>query len=184
MRLLVQHYAQVPCEPFKVEVDSIEKAMLLEEVFANQHCFLFDKKIIPDYCNVITVQIWNKDEQDWSDCDEEGNDWETIQELYLEKQPKFKHLRFETKKEFEEWLYRTYTFRIELVGLQDLTTIFIAESGEILHTNLQSSIWCGKFADVDLSKHDEINYIKIFNNDLLKWETTDLEIEKIIPNTK
>jgi Superinfection exclusion gene product 17 len=184
MKFKLYHYPQVPCEPFTVEVDSIEKAMLLEKVLAEQHCFLFDQNIIPDYCNVITVQIWNEDEDDWWDYDDEGNDWDALQEFYFEKQPKFKDLRFETEQDFDDWLRFTHLVRIELFGEQDLTTIYIAESGEILHTNLQSSIWCGKFADVDLSKHEEKNYLKIFNNDLMKWETTNLEIEEIIPNTK
>lgn len=191
MRLLVYHYAQVPCEPFKVEVDSIEKAMLLEEVLAKQHCFLFDQNIIPDYCNVITVQMWNEDKQDWSNCDEEGNDWDTLQELYLEKQPKFKHLKFETEEEFEEWLQKTYLVRIELDGTQDLTTLYVAPSGEILLSNLQQNIWHGKFVDFEMPKQNlemteqkEKVYLKIFNNDLLTWETTNLEIEQIIPNTK
>jgi hypothetical protein len=192
MRFKIYHYPQVPCKPFKVEVDSIEKAMLLEKVLAEQHLFLLKENIIPDYCNVITVQMWNEEEQDWCDYDTDGNDWETIQELYWEKQPKFKDLKFETEDEFEEWLYKTHLVRIELFGDQDLTTLFVAESGEILLSNLQGDIWHGKFVDFEMPKvldfetlnQKEKTYLKIFNNDLMKWETTNLEIEQIIPNTK
>ena len=35
-----------------------------------------------------------------------------------------------------------------------------------------------------MTEQKEKVYLKIFNNDLLTWETTNLEIEQIIPNTK
>lgn len=69
-KLRVCHFAQIPCEPFIVEVKDEEQALLIRETLANQHLFLFKMKIIPDYSNVITVEMFD------ANSDGEGNpDW-------------------------------------------------------------------------------------------------------------
>lgn len=70
-KLRVSHYAQVPCEPFIVEVSTEKEAYLLSEALANQHLFLYEKKIIPDYCNEVLVEMYS------DDVDGDGNGgWE------------------------------------------------------------------------------------------------------------
>jgi hypothetical protein len=65
-KLRVNHYAQIPCEPFSVDVKDEEQANFIVNTLANQHLFLFDNGIIPDYANAICVVMWV------DDCDGEG----------------------------------------------------------------------------------------------------------------
>lgn len=60
--------------------------------------------------------------------------------------PKYKALRFETEKEFEAWLAKTATQKIELVDEgQDFNFFWVDERGEILNTKpFQAGIWNGK----------------------------------------
>jgi hypothetical protein len=65
------------------------------------------------------------------------------------KTPKFLDIRFDSMSELNDWLKKTATFKINLVDLgQDLLTIWVHGSGEILYTDLQSKIWTGKFIDM------------------------------------
>ena len=59
-KLRVLHYAQVPCEPFIVEVKDEEQARLIIVTLSNQHLFLYKKNIIPDYSNAILVEMWEE----------------------------------------------------------------------------------------------------------------------------
>ncbi len=61
-RLRVCHFPQIPCKPFIVEVNNEREAYLIEQVFANQHLWLFENKMISDYCNAIIVEIWDEEE--------------------------------------------------------------------------------------------------------------------------
>lgn len=63
-KIRVCHFPQIPCKPFIVEVNNEREAYLIEEVFANQHLWLFKNGFIPDYSNVISVQMWDEDECD------------------------------------------------------------------------------------------------------------------------
>lgn len=87
-KLQVWHHAQVPCEPFRVDVKNEEEAKKICDVLADQHLFLFKHKIIPDYCNTILVLMWDEDENDWVDYwnEAEAMDWDELEEAYL--QPK------------------------------------------------------------------------------------------------
>jgi len=78
-KLRVLHYPQIPCDPFIVEVNDEEQAHLIVETLADQHIFLFEKRIIPDYANIILVQMWGGDEDetpDWVDYYNEKVDME------------------------------------------------------------------------------------------------------------
>ncbi len=66
-KLRVLHYPQIPCEPFFVNVKDEEQAYLIQETLADQHLFLYDNNFIPDYSNVILVQMYEED------SDGEGN---------------------------------------------------------------------------------------------------------------
>lgn len=66
-KLQVRHFAQIPCQPFCVEVKDEYDAYRIIQILANQHLFLFDQHIIPDYSNVIIVVMWDEGENDWID---------------------------------------------------------------------------------------------------------------------
>lgn len=85
-RLQVRHYAQVPCHPFCYEVANEREAFILCDALSKQHMFLFDKKIIPDYANVISVVMWDEDMKDWCDYwnEEEFMEWDEVVEAYFQ----------------------------------------------------------------------------------------------------
>jgi hypothetical protein len=71
-KLRVLHFPQVPCKPFTVDVKDEEQAYLIRNTLADQHNFLFENNIIPDFSNAIQVVMWDED------ADGEGNpDWVT-----------------------------------------------------------------------------------------------------------
>lgn len=89
-KLQVQHFAQVPCKPFCVDVKNEEEANFVTNLLANQHLFLFKEKIIPDYSNIITVVMWSEDIDGegtvgWEDYwnEEEGMEWNEFESVYL-----------------------------------------------------------------------------------------------------
>jgi len=86
-QLRVSHFAQIPCQPFTVEVESEEQAYFVSELLANQHLFLFENNIIGDYSNVISIDMWDESEQEWTDYynEEESMDFEEFSETYLKK---------------------------------------------------------------------------------------------------
>ena len=86
-RLRVCHFPQVPCEPFRVSVNNEWEAYLISEVLGNQHLWLFNNEMIPDYSNIITVEMWDKEENDWADYwnESECMDWEEFKQTYFEK---------------------------------------------------------------------------------------------------
>lgn len=64
-RLQVWHYPQMPCTPFTVDVKDEYEAMKMINTLADQHCWLFQNKIIPDYSNNFMVVMWEDGE--WVD---------------------------------------------------------------------------------------------------------------------
>ena len=92
-KLRVAHYAQIPCQPFCVDVKDEEQAKFICDVLANQHLFLFEQGIIPDYCNVITVQQQNDEEETWEDYFNEDSemDWGEYEYTYLSKEKEQNH---------------------------------------------------------------------------------------------
>ena len=89
-KLRVAHFPQVPCSPFIVEVKDEEQAFLISETLANQHLFLYNNNIIPDYSNVIIVEMYDKDidgegNAGWVDYynEEECMDFDEFSETYL-----------------------------------------------------------------------------------------------------
>ena len=89
-KLRVSHFPQIPCKPFIVEVKDEEQALLIRETLANQHLFLFDNNFIPDYSNIITIEMWDENSDgegnpDWVDYynEEEGMEFDEFVETYL-----------------------------------------------------------------------------------------------------
>ncbi len=89
-KLRVNHLPQIPCKGFKVDVKNEREAYLLQEAFANQHLFLFENNFIPDYANVILLEMWdddleeNEDGEKWTDYYNENEimDWEEFKDEY------------------------------------------------------------------------------------------------------
>ena len=87
-KLRVLHYPQIPCQPFFVDVKDEEEAYLIMNVLADQHLFLYDNNIIPDYSNAINVVMWGVDgdgNPDWVDYynEEEEMDFDEFEITYL-----------------------------------------------------------------------------------------------------
>jgi len=89
-KLRVLHYPQVPCTPFFVDVKDEEQAYLIQETLAEQHLFLYENNMIPDYSNIICVVMWDEDADgegnpDWVDYynEEEAMEWEEFTNEYL-----------------------------------------------------------------------------------------------------
>jgi hypothetical protein len=91
-KLRVCHYPQVPCSPFIVEVKDEESAHLIKETLANQHLFLYNNNIIPDYSNMISVEMWDENSDgegtaEWVDYynEFEAMDFDEFVESYIKK---------------------------------------------------------------------------------------------------
>jgi len=84
-KLQVRHYPQIPCKPFCVDVENEREAFKILTTLANQHLFLYENKIIPDYSNVIEVVMWDEDENDWISYYNEAEcmGWDEFEETYL-----------------------------------------------------------------------------------------------------
>jgi len=62
---------------------------------------------------------------------------------------KHKYLTFNTLFQFKKWLKATTAYQITFEDKgQDLLQIWIDKDGEILHANLQVSIWIGRMVEV------------------------------------
>jgi len=88
-KLQVRHYPQVPCRPFCVDVKDEFEAKKILDTLANQHLWLYENKIIPDYCNVIEVVMLEDEDgnSDWISYwnEKEQMDWNEFEETYLTK---------------------------------------------------------------------------------------------------
>ncbi len=76
--LMLLHFPQVPCEPFRIPVKDIQEAARLYDVLASYDLFQYDHNIKPNYSNVICLNVFEDGE--WcSWYDEEGvhdfGDW-------------------------------------------------------------------------------------------------------------
>ncbi len=80
MKLRVNHFSQVPCKPFHVEVNSIDEAKKIMDTLAYYDIFQFKNKIKPDFCNATTLDMWDENSDGegtpgWVNWyDEKGND--------------------------------------------------------------------------------------------------------------
>lgn len=83
-RLQVWHYPQINHGAFKVDVKDEYEAIKIIETLADQHCWLFKNKFIPDYANSFIVQMWDEDISRWVDYwnDKEDMNWEDFEAVY------------------------------------------------------------------------------------------------------
>lgn len=86
-KLRVLHYPQIPCKPFIAEVENEKEAYIISETLAHQHLFLFAYDFIPDYSNIILVQMYDEKEEDWVDYynEQEDMDWNEYIDNYYER---------------------------------------------------------------------------------------------------
>jgi hypothetical protein len=83
-RLRVVHIPQMGANDnasFTVEVDSEKEAKLVSDAIGNQHLWLFDNGYIPDYSNIIYVEVYEDDE--WLSYEKDGMDWDEYVEEKL-----------------------------------------------------------------------------------------------------
>jgi len=82
-KLRVCHFPQLGCDAFIVNVSDEVEAKKISDALADQHLFLYNNKIIPDYCNVIIVEMWNEQDQKWEDYynESEGMEWSEIENI-------------------------------------------------------------------------------------------------------
>jgi len=89
-KLRVVHIPQVPMKGFIVEVKSEREAYLISDTLASQHLWLFKQNVIPDYSNMISIEVWDdnlepdEDGEKWTDYynDDEFMDWDEFTEAY------------------------------------------------------------------------------------------------------
>lgn len=95
------------------------------------------------------------------------------------KAPQYLHLKFESEAACMAWLEETYTKKINLVDFQqDLLTIWIEKNGEVLYTNLQQNVWCGKFINLETLRPG--SFIQMLFQDEKKWrDMKSLIVESI-----
>lgn len=81
-RLQVHHYPQIPCNPFCVEVKDEYEAAKLMDTLADQHIWLYNNKLIPDYANMLNVVMW--DGSEWVDYwnEAEQMNWDDLEAVY------------------------------------------------------------------------------------------------------
>lgn len=97
--------------------------------------------------------------------------------------PKFKDQKFDNEQLLKLWLLRTASEILHLEDNgQDLLTLWIHESGEVLHADMQSSIWTGSFIDIDRLHNESEVYMYVPAVD--EWKEYDFipaNIEAVIP---
>jgi hypothetical protein len=84
------------------------------------------------------------------------------------KQPKFKDLTFKNYEELNKWLTETSFKKIHLKDFgQDMLTMWVHKSGEILHCDFHSRIYSGKF--IDMTKLAVGNNLNIWDNEKKRY---------------
>lgn len=96
------------------------------------------------------------------------------------KKPKYRELKFASDREFNAWLKTVADRSIYFQDFQqDLQKIIVDKEGEILHANLQTDIWCGKFVNLEYLVIGKP--VMMWDNDDRIWNTMSrLVIEEII----
>lgn len=84
-KLRVWHIPQVPMDAFIVEVENEREAYLVSNTLADQHLWLLENNVIPDFSNAIGVEMLGEDGE-WESYynNEELMEWEELVETYFE----------------------------------------------------------------------------------------------------
>ena len=86
-KLRVVHYPNIAYkkEPYIQEVSNEFEAKVVLDTLANQHLYLLENGFIIDYSNLIYIEMFHHDDNEWIDYynDFENMDWEEFSEEYL-----------------------------------------------------------------------------------------------------
>jgi hypothetical protein len=84
------------------------------------------------------------------------------------KNSRYQDKKFANEQEFNAWLDKTQTMIIDFEDNgQDLLRIWTDEYGEILHSNAQTQIWCGRFVKLECFVTEPIC---MWDADTAKWQ--------------
>jgi len=91
----------------------------------------------------------------------------------------FKNKTFKSKELFNNWLRKMTEYEIEFIDKgQDCLKWYIDKGGEVLNSNLQSSVWNGDI--VDFSYLEVGKEIGVMDSDKMQTKFYDFIVEKII----
>lgn len=83
-KLRVVHIPQVgsSIRSFYIDVADEIEAARIANVIAMQHNWLYENNFIPDFSNIITVEMYNPDSKEWENYynEEECMEWEEYEE--------------------------------------------------------------------------------------------------------
>lgn len=86
-KLRVIHIPQVGVAlSFKVNVEDEKMAAKIIKTLALQHIWLYDNRFIPDYSNIITVEMLSEESGEWEDYwnDELSMEWEEVETTFFQ----------------------------------------------------------------------------------------------------
>lgn len=103
---------------------------------------------------------------------------EKIDEKKQKYKSAYRDLKFKSKKHFQVWLNKIMKYEISFVDKgQDCLKWFLDEGGEVLNSNLQSSVWNGELVDLFSLKVGK--GIEIMDVENQRNEVLDFIVEKI-----
>lgn len=89
-KLRAYHIPQIPGDTFDVYVTDEVEAKRILDVLTQQHLWLYKNNIIPNFSNIMGVEMWVEDSDGegtpgWNDYwnDEEGTDWDEFETKFL-----------------------------------------------------------------------------------------------------
>ena len=85
-KLRIIHIPQIGTnKSFKVDVANEAEAAKIIKTLAMQHLWLFENNFIPDFANIITVEMFNENEQEWEQYwnDDECMEWDELENEYF-----------------------------------------------------------------------------------------------------
>jgi len=72
-----------------------------------------------------------------------------VEERHQKYKADYTDTKFKVKGEFEDWLQKTTRYKIHFKDKgQDCLLWWVDKGGEVLHANLQSTVWNGKLVDL------------------------------------
>lgn len=86
-KLRICHYAQMPCEPYIVEVENIKEAKKLSDILADYDLFQYTNMIKPDYSSMTILEEYDNENKEWHDWFDEDTGIDNLDEFvdYLNK---------------------------------------------------------------------------------------------------
>lgn len=96
---------------------------------------------------------------------------------------RYKDKKFNNKAEFESWLKENTHVTVQLKDIgQDLLTLHACPEGEVLHTNIQSTIYNGRI--IDLSHAEPDKNLRVWDEDVKAFVIYPFVIESCTTKEK